>query len=61
MTKYTITIWNTVTYRHDMEVEAEDEAAAEQMAWRTYENADCAADWSCDNSDVEMDIEEKSV
>jgi len=57
MKTYNLTIWTTVTYRHDVEVEAADWEAAEDAGRLIFEEAD-TSQWRLVDSDFEVDVEE---
>jgi hypothetical protein len=58
MPKFDVTIWYTVAFTHNVEIEADTEAEAEAKANEIFENADVTAEWGYDSGDLEIDIEE---
>ena len=57
MKTYTLTIWTTVTYRHDVEVKAPDWETAREEGRLIFEEADISK-WRFVESDFEVDVEE---
>lgn len=56
MAKFDVTIWYTVSYTHNVEIEADNEAEAEAKAHDIFNNANVTADWGYDSGDLEIDI-----
>lgn len=56
MAKFDVTIWYTVSYTHNVEIEADTEAEADAKANEIFENANVTAEWGFDGGDLEIDI-----
>jgi hypothetical protein len=56
MAKFDVTIWYTVTYSHNVEIEASNEGEAKTKANEIFENANVAAEWGYDNGELDIDI-----
>ena len=58
MAKFDVTIWYTVSYTHNTEVDAKTYDEAREKANEIFENANVTADWGYDGGDLEIDIDE---
>lgn len=56
MPKFDVTIWYTVTYTHNVEIEAASEVEAERKAKDIFDNADVTAQWGYDDPDLEIEV-----
>jgi hypothetical protein len=56
MPKFDVTIWYTVTYTHNVEIEADNIRDAEKQAKHIFENANVTAQWGYDDPDLEIDV-----
>jgi hypothetical protein len=58
MAKFDVTIWYTVSFTRNVEIEAEDEEAANIAAQHIFETADPVKQWGYDAGELDFDIEE---
>ena len=56
MAKFDVTIWYTVAYTHNVEIEADTEDQALKKANEIFDNTDAVAEWGYDSGDLEIYI-----
>ena len=56
MPKFTIDLWATITYSHQIEVEAESYNDAERMAREEYKRSSVTEEWGHSDAELDYDI-----